>query len=208
MTKTIHWLSIFVISAVLIAGSLAMSPMAVADGDKHDDESKVMKDAKKSNKVVQETYNLSGFPGPEIAVIIDTTNVNDMLTGHWVATLPNQDNECNEGDSPAAGLAVLVAAADNTGGDTVAIVTGEGTNTGIGLGRIVSFGGDDVVTCVFHFDFVAGMEGTALGSGDIITIDTISDIAFVNLTTEELPSGTSISVSAKLGKSVSVDSHS
>ncbi len=38
MTKTIFWLSILAISVVLIAGSLAVSPIAVAGGDDDDDD--------------------------------------------------------------------------------------------------------------------------------------------------------------------------
>jgi len=38
MTKTKYWLSILAISVVLIAGSLAVSPTAIAGGDDDDDD--------------------------------------------------------------------------------------------------------------------------------------------------------------------------
>ena len=38
MDKTKYWLSILAISVVLIAGSLAMSPIAIADDDDDDDD--------------------------------------------------------------------------------------------------------------------------------------------------------------------------
>ena len=38
MTKTKYWLSILAVSVVLIAGSLAVSPIAIADDDDDDDD--------------------------------------------------------------------------------------------------------------------------------------------------------------------------
>jgi len=38
MTKTKYWLSLLAISVVLVAGSLAVSPTAIAGGDDDDDD--------------------------------------------------------------------------------------------------------------------------------------------------------------------------
>ena len=42
MTKTKYWLSILAISVVLVAGSLAVSPIAIADDDDDDDSNDVV----------------------------------------------------------------------------------------------------------------------------------------------------------------------
>ncbi|QBQ55152.1 hypothetical protein [Nitrosococcus wardiae] len=172
-----------------------------------------------SQKVLQETYDLSHFPGQEVVVLMDTTNVNDIVSGHVVATLPNEDSTCDEGESPYPGLLIGVGAADNTGGDNPAhLVFPIPENTGIGMGREVSFAGDNVATCVFHLDIAPGLT-----DGEN-TVSIITDIAFINTACSEpngggdpeacddqkdkfdsMPEGTSIGVTVKIGNTVSTD---
>ena len=57
MIKTKYWLSILAISVVLIAGSLAVSPIAIADDDDDDDD---------DDKIV-----ITGTPGDDVIFILD-----------------------------------------------------------------------------------------------------------------------------------------
>jgi hypothetical protein len=101
-------------------------------------------------------------------------------------------------DAPFLGLTVLVGVAPN-----VKEITLE--NTEIGTGRTVNFADQEVTTCVFHLDIEPGMEGFTEDS--LITIDRITDIAFINGTGDSLPPGTSIGVAVKLGDIGSVHDH-
>ena len=134
-----------------------------------------------SQEALQETYDLSDFPN-EVLVLMDTTHVGDIVSGHVVATLPSEDGTCEADKGPFPGLSVRVGVAPG-----VKEVTLE--NTGISTGRPVEFAGQPVVTCVFHADIEAGMNG----------IERITDVAFINgIADSSLPAGTSIGVAARL----------
>jgi hypothetical protein len=159
-----------------------------------------------SQEALQETYNLSGFPN-EVLVLMDTTHVGDIVSGHVVATLPSEPADGEENlcqNPPAKGLSVLVGVAPD-----VKAVTLE--NTGVTTGRLVDFDGQEVVNCVFHVDIEPGMEGlveTEDGSTTTTIIDRITDIAFINgVAGSYLPDGTSIGVAVRLSDTSATHGH-
>ncbi len=68
MTNTKHWLSIVAIAAVLIAGSLVVSPIAIADDDDDDDN---------ENNVVRDNTTIHSIKlkHPQTMVIIDNAGI-------------------------------------------------------------------------------------------------------------------------------------
>jgi len=99
MTKTISWLSIMAIAAVLIAGLIAVNPVAIADDDDDDNGDDV-------DLIVTETVNLQGkLRSGDFKLLIDTTPV-VFDTGHAALKVPCDEN----GDTT---LAILAGIAPN-----------------------------------------------------------------------------------------------
>jgi hypothetical protein len=152
-----------------------------------------------AGNVMQETYDLSGFPSNGVLVLMDTTHVDDIVSGHVVATLPIEGTTCDtDGVEPFPGLSVMIGVArDREDGHDLA--QAELKNTGI-EGATVRFGPppsqSGVVTCVFHADI----------EPDLSPVGRITDVAFINGVVCpgqgpnhcSLPAGTSIGLAVKL----------
>jgi len=70
MTKTKYWLSLLAISVVLVAGSLAMSPIAIAGDDDDDDDNEVS--ATERDNVIVHSITLTNG---ERMVIVDNAGI-------------------------------------------------------------------------------------------------------------------------------------
>ncbi len=170
MTKTVFWLSIVAIAAVLIAGSLTVSPIAIADDDDDADEI-----------IAQETYNLAGLPIAGAVVVVDTTPT-VMESAHIVAVLPTTDSSpfdnCGTEDSPQ--LTVVAGSAPSVGG----VISGADIVSALGP-RPADFSGEDDM-CVYHRTITAADTPASA----------LTDIAVINPTGSVAPAGSSITVTA------------
>ena len=100
MTKTKIWLSLMATSAVLIAGLIAVNPLAIADGD-----------GVEAEVIVTETLNLQGaLRAGDFKLLIDTTPVVFDI-GHVAMKVPC-DGDGNTPIVVLAGIAPGVAPID------------------------------------------------------------------------------------------------
>jgi len=178
MTKTKYWLSLLAISVVLVAGSLAVSPIAIAEDDDDDDDDDF------DEIIVQETYNLAGLPaataiGTGAVIVVDTTPV-VMKGAHIAAVLPTTDispfDNCGTEDSPQ--LVIVAGSAPSVGG----VISGANIVTPLGP-RPADFAGEDDL-CVYHRTITAADTPASA----------ITDIAVLNPTSSAAPDGSSITV--------------
>ena len=155
-----------------------------------------------SQKIVAITYNLEGMPSNGVPIVLfDGTNVNNIESGHIVATLPTnaQDGDCSADEIPMHEIDLLIGAVDNESGDDMTVdVTPFAESVGLG----------DGILCVFHFDINADelLANGLSGAGGV------TDVAIVHNTEPGenenetyFPAGTSISVSLKLNNDVSAE---
>ena len=146
MTKTKYWLSIVAIAAVLIAGSLAVSPIAIADDDDDDDDDEF----EKGKWLVAETVPLEGLQNGKLRAILDTTP-NEIVRAHIVLT--GDAAACTGGADQPSNVLVIVGQAG------VALSTPTLANTGIaGSGS----------QCVFHLTIEPGKNGVSDPLTDIV----------------------------------------
>ena len=76
MIKTKYWLSILAVSVVLLTGSLAISPIAIADDDDDDDDD----DRDDDDEIV-----ITGTTGREVIFVLESTNpINPANSGSIV----------------------------------------------------------------------------------------------------------------------------
>jgi len=167
MTNTKYWLSIVAIAAVLIAGSLSVSPIAIADDDDDDDDKERVSVTTDIGYVPLSPPN----PGLQVTVLLDVTGSGTLRDVHVAATLP-----CGgPGTAPAAGISIVTGIAGVTIPPGTTIIGTPIDNTG--------FPGAIAGTCVFH--------GTVTGitSGD-------TDVVVLNPGGLPLPIGSLVTVTA------------
>jgi len=87
MTKTIFWLSILAISVVLIAGSLAVSPIAIAGGDDDDDDDD---DGGGTNVILQKLDQIIAII---TSIFTEVTNIEGKLDGTVASKITEIDTE-------------------------------------------------------------------------------------------------------------------
>lgn len=200
MTKIVFWLSIMVIATVLVAGSLAMSPVAIAD-DNHNDKNHNDKnhddknhDDKKNNAAkerVSITTQLTnschddprgcGLRGANggVTVLLDTTGSGFLSTVHVAATLPSSDGGCDNSQPPAGRLVIVAGIAGVTIPPGIPIITSGAENTG--------FPGDATGSCVYHATVTAPTPGAIT---DVVIVNGVLD----GQSHVDFPPGTTVTV--------------
>jgi len=144
MTKTKYWLSLLAISVVLVAGSLAVSPIANADDDDDDDGD----DDGDDNERVSVTTTLGQIPAGGVLVLLDTTGSGTLTNVHVAANLPCADSE----SAPSNGIAVVAGVAGpGFPGNGIPLISIADDNTG--------FPGP-AGTCIFHGTTTGQEPGT------------------------------------------------
>ena len=81
MTKTKYWLSILAVSVVLIAGSLAVSPIAIADDDDDDDDDDDNGQAATQSLVITERTGIPVSAPFGTTTAGATCNADEMVVG-------------------------------------------------------------------------------------------------------------------------------
>jgi len=152
MTKTKYWLSLLAISVVLVAGSLAVSPIAIAGDDDDDDD-----DDDKERVSVTGTYSSSiAVPPGGVAVLLDTTGSGTLSTVHVAMNLP-----CGgPGTAPTGYVVVAGVAGVTIPSAPVPIITSAAENTG--------FTGTAAGTCIFHATASGGPPGSPTEITDVV----------------------------------------
>jgi len=181
MTKTKYWLSLLAISVVLVAGSLAVSPIAIAEDDDDDDGD--------DNERVSVTTQLTNSGDGGVTVLLDTTGSGFLRTVHVAATLPAAlapGAGCVGGDpgpgTPTAGGLVIVAgiAGVTIPSAPIVVISSSGAEN-------TSFPGDAAGTCVYHATVTAPTKGAIT---DVVVVNGILEgqaaVAF--------PPGTTVTV--------------
>ena len=143
-----------------------------------------------SQVVLQETFDLGGFPGNSSPPanhlpLMDVTGVGRIAVGHFTAVLPNENAGCTEDESPFDGLVVAIGSL--TGGLNQ---IQSATNVGIAAAPSLDFDGAAGIesVCFFHATFDVS-DATVAGE--------ITDILFINRAAD-LPPGSSITVTVRL----------
>ena len=154
-----------------------------------------------SQKIVAITYNLEGLPPHVPIVLFDGTNVNNIESGHIVATLPTNaaDGDCSADEIPLHEIDLLIGAVDNESGDDMTVDVSDFAES-VGLG--------DGILCVFHFDINADelLANGLSGAGGVTDVAIVHNIPYDEEADESyFPAGTSISVSLKLNNDVSAE---
>ena len=154
-----------------------------------------------SQKIVAITYNLEGLPDGVPVVLFDGTNVNNIESGHIVATLPTNadDGDCSADEIPMHEIDLLIGAVDNESGDDMTVDVSDFAES-VGLG--------DGILCVFHFDINADelLANGLSGAGGVTDVAIVHNIPYEEEEDESyFPAGTSISVSLKLNNDVSAE---
>ena len=171
MTKTKYWLSLLAISVVLVAGTLAVSPVAIAVGDKKDN-----KDSKERVSVITQLTN-SGDGG--VTVLLDTTGSGFLSKVHVAATLPAVGS-CDPGTAPAGGLVIVAGIAGVTiPSAPIVIIADSSQNTG--------FPGDATGSCVYHATVTAPTKHAIT---DVVVVNGVLD----GQTPVAFPPGTTVTV--------------
>jgi len=130
---------------VLIAGIFALIPV--------NDASTVHTTIIQNAKNLQSHVNLDGMIGESTGgeetkvVVLDTTEIGNVVEGHFVAVLPSATADCTA-DAPD-GITLLVGVA---GGTTVNVLTAA-DNTGLVSGADAAYGADTRGMCVYHGSF-------------------------------------------------------
>ena len=154
-----------------------------------------------SQKIVAITYNLEGLPSNGVPIVLfDGTNVNNIESGHIVATLPTNalDGDCSADEIPMHEIGLLIGAVDNESGDDMTVdVSNFADSVGIG----------DGILCVFHFDINADelLTNGLSGAGGVTDVAIVYNLEEGAEHEEYFPAGTSISVSLKLNNDVSAE---
>ena len=143
MTNTKYWLSLLAISVVLVAGSLTVSPVAIADDDDDDDDDDDKGDKERVSVTTNFAHGLVGGPAPAATVLLDTTSSGTLKDVHVAIGLPCPiDGEIPNGASVLVGVA---------GGSLVPLISSSAENTGIAA---------DGGLCVYHASSVGNSPGT------------------------------------------------
>ncbi len=142
MTKTKYWLSLLAISVVLVAGSLAVSPIAIADDDDDDDS--------EGEFLIAESTLLAGLGAGALFPYIDTTP-NEIVRAHVAIT---DSTDCGTTDPPDNIVILAGEAGVALSGVTLA-------NTGIGSDA----------QCVFHATIIPGVGGIPSTVTDIVVVN-------------------------------------
>ncbi len=188
-------------ATIMVAGAFAFMPVEQASTvhnsviDSLQETALLVAENSPSQKVVAITYNLEGLPDGIPVVLFDGTNVNNIESGHIVATLPTQEDgggDCSVDETPASHILLEIGAVDNESGDDIVVNVAPFAES-VGLG--------DGTLCVFHFDINADelLAGGLSGAGGV------TDVAIINDGDEDFEAGTSISVSLKLNNDVSAE---
>jgi len=147
MTKTKYWLSLLAISVVLVAGSLAVSPIAIADDDD---------DVEEGEFLIAESTLLDGLGAGSLFPYIDTTP-NEIVRAHVAITDVTED--CG-GDTPTEPDSIVILAGE-AGVELVEVTL---TNTGIPAE-------DSDIECVFHATIIPGEDGIPSTVTDIVVVN-------------------------------------
>jgi len=190
-------------ATIMVAGAFAFMPVEQASTVHNSviaslEETALLVAANSPNsKITAITYNLEGLPNNGVPIVLfDGTNVNNIESGHIVATLPTNGegvgDDCAANEMPGAGISILIGAVDNESGDNVTIdISTSAESVGLGNGTL----------CVFHFD----INADELLAGDLSDANGVTDVAIMNGSAEDFAAGTSISVSLKLNNDVSAE---
>ncbi|GFN40527.1 MAG: hypothetical exported protein [Marine Group I thaumarchaeote] len=140
-------ISIILIATVLIAGFFAFSPVEKASTV----HTQIIASAQEG--ALSTTISLDGIIADGVTstnvVLIDATNIGNILEGHFAAVLPDDDNACTAGGNPDANIRILVGVAGVELDDDVLA----GSDTSIVGGPDVTFAGNTRSLCLFHADF-------------------------------------------------------
>jgi len=134
------------VATVMVAGIFAFMPVQQA--------STVHTTIIQNAKNLQSHVNLDGFIGESTAdeqtkvVVLDTTDIGNVVEGHFVAVLPSADATCAAA-TDTDGINLLVGVA---GGTLVDVLSGADQTTLVS-GADVTYGGDTRGMCVYHGSF-------------------------------------------------------
>ena len=200
-------------ATIMVAGAFAFMPVEQASTVHNSVIASLEETAQRvvenspSQKIVAITYNLEGLPSNGVPIVLfDGTNVNNIESGHIVATLPTNaaDGDCSADEIPMHEIGLLIGAVDNESGDDKTVnVTSFAESVGLG----------DGILCVFHFDINADelLAGDGLsGAGGVTDVAIVYNMPEPEDENDEVheeyfPAGTSISVSLKLNNDVSAE---
>jgi len=146
MTKTIHWIAIMSIAAVLVSAT-AIGPIAFADDPDEEDEVECDDERTVSETTTFSTRQTFKSGSGEFIVVLDTTGSGTLCVVHVALTAPcdkaNFNNAASVGDSKPK-LSVLAGVADIVGGGALApVINSAAQDTGF---RGPGFG----TMCIFH----------------------------------------------------------